>query len=150
MASIRTLYECPHCENQLLDSKRPEKCPACGYSFGEPGDEFKYPVTLSEQLERIKNTKAHYRSILNMPIDKANNIVNDALNILETIPAKKVPTSDISYLIGMAIKIGDIAEKYHEYLAAGGKHVPSLFVKEEGDKDEQPQAGVREDVTRGV
>lgn len=138
MASIKQLYECPHCHETLTASRRPDKCPniKCGYDFGEAINEYKYPVTLREQLERMLSKQAHYDAVLAMPIEKANFMMNDALNIIETIPAKNVKASDIRSLVMMAIKIGNVATKYHEYLEAGGRHVPSLFIKE-GDTNEQ-------------
>lgn len=137
MASIKQLYECPHCHETLTASRRPDKCPnpKCGYDFGEAINEYKYPVTLREQLERMLSKHAHYDAILAMPIEKANFMMNDALNIIETVPAKNVKASDIRTLVMMAIKIGNIATKYHEYLESGGRHVPSLFIKE-GESNE--------------
>jgi len=149
MASVKTVYECPHCEAPLTSPKRPDKCPACGYSFGEAIMEFKYPLPLSEQMERIQNAPQLYQAILDMPITKANFIMNDALNIIETISAKNVPVSDISSVVMMAIKIGKIASQYHEFLAAGGKHVPSLFITE-GEENERSSDRVREDPPRSV
>jgi hypothetical protein len=139
MARILNTYECPHCSEPLISSKRPDKCPnpKCGYDFGEAINEYKYPVTLREQLERMLTKAAHHDAVIGMPIVKANFMMNDALNIIETIAAKNVKTSDIRNLITMAIRIGDIATKYHEYLEAGGKHVPSLFIKEGDTGDVQ-------------
>lgn len=138
MAAIKTLYECPHCKETLTASRRPEKCPnpKCGYDFGEALNEYKYPVTLGEQLERMLTKQVHHDAVIAMPIEKANFMMNDALNIIQTIPAKNVKASDIRHLVMMAIQIGEIATKYHEYLEAGGRHVPSLFIKE-GDTNEQ-------------
>lgn len=70
-------------------------------------------------------------------------MVNDALNIIETLPAKKVPASDIRYLVEMAMKIGQIATKYDEYIRAGGKHVPSLFINEGDTKNESESEPAR-------
>jgi hypothetical protein len=146
MASIKSIYECPHCHAPLTASRRPDKCPACGYDFGEAINEYKYPVTLHEQYERLQTKIAHCDAVLNMPIEKANHIMNDALNIIETIAAKNVRASDISYLIGMATQIGQIATKYHEFLQEGGRHVPSLYFKE-GDAREPEETAVREGPT---
>lgn len=144
MASIKQIYECPHCNAPLTASRRPEKCPACGYDFGEAISEYKYPLTLREQFERMQTKQTHHDAVIAMPIEKANFVLNDALNIIETLPAKNVRASDIRTLVMMSIKIGNIATKYHEYLEAGGRHVPSLFFKE-GDANEQlPQTTVRE------
>jgi hypothetical protein len=138
MASIKTIYECPHCHETLTASRRPEKCPnpKCGYDFGEALMEYKYPVTLQEQFERMKSKHAHLDSVIAMPIEKSMFMMNDALNIIETVSAKNVPASDIRSLVTMAMRIGNIATKYNEYIEAGGRHVPALFIKE-GDKNEQ-------------
>jgi hypothetical protein len=74
-------------------------------------------------------------------------MMNDSLNIIETIPAKNVRASDIRYLVMMAIRIGEIASKYHEYLEVGGKHVPSLYIKDGGASDASTE-GIREESTR--
>src|SRR5271157_5203577 len=113
MAGVKALYECPHCHETLTASRRPEKCPGCGFDFGEAINEYKYPMTLREQLERMNTSHAHYDAVLAMPVEKAQFIMNDAINIIETLPAKNVRVSDIRSLVMMAIKIGNIATKYH-------------------------------------
>lgn len=137
MALVKQCYECPHCHEPITASRRPEKCPnpKCGYDFGEAANEYKYPVTLREQLERMNSKNAHLDAVIAMSVDKALFILNDALNILETVSAKNVPASDIRNLIAIGIRIGNIATKYNEYIEAGGRHVPALFLKE-GDKNE--------------
>lgn len=140
MANIKQVFECPHCQASLIGPNRPQTCPACKYDFGEATGDFKYPLTLSEQQERISNKIMHYEAILDMPVIKANFIMNDALNIIETIAAKNVRASDIRPLVLMAIKIGQIATQYDGFIEAGGKHVPSLFFKE-GDGNELPKTG---------
>lgn len=138
MASIKQIYECPHCHETLTASRRPDKCPnpKCGYDFGEAINEYKYPVTLREQFERMQSRHAHLDAVIAMPVEKALFMMNDALNIIETIPAKNVPASDIRNLVALAMRIGNIATKYNEYVEAGGRHVPALFIKE-GDTNEQ-------------
>lgn len=149
-AKIQNAYECPHCHNTLLDSKRPITCPACSYDFGEEAVDFKYPVTLTEQQERLQRKLGFYDAVLEMPIIKANSIMNDALNIIETISAKNCSISDISQVIGMAMKIGKIATKYDKYLRAGGKHVPSLFFKQKDKKDELSETSAGGDAAGGI
>jgi hypothetical protein len=78
--------------------------------------------------------------VVDLPVDIANNIMNDALHIVQTIPAKKVRVSDIRTLMRMAIQIGDIARKYEEFLLAGGTHTPDLFIKV-GEDDESTTNG---------
>lgn len=140
MTMIRHIYECPHCEAPITSQKRPDKCPECGYSFGEAGLDYKAPMTLSEQHERLSNDLAHYAAILDLSMEKANSIMNDALNIIETLSAKKVKTSDIRYLVQMGKKIGEIATKYDEFIVAGGKHGPSLFLIEGDTSDTKKTA----------
>ena len=132
---IGAVYECAHCGEPMTSEKRPARCSTCGYSFGEPGTEYKPPMTLSEQHERINNKKEHFAAILNLPNEKALAILNDALNIIETMSAKKVKASDIRYLVQMGIKIGQIATKYDEFIQAGGMHGPEL-VANEGETNE--------------
>ena len=138
MALVKQCYECPNCKEPLIASRRPDKCPnpKCGYDFGEAINEYKYPVTLREQYERMQSKNAHLDAVIAMSVDKGLFILNDALNIIETMPAKNVPASDIRNLVAVAMKIGNIATKYNEYIEAGGRHVPALFIKE-GDKNEQ-------------
>lgn len=142
---IKGAYQCPHCEEVINSSRRPKVCPGCNYDFGSVISDYKYPHTLREQFEKLNDKPAFYDTVINMPIEKANAIMNDALNIIETISAKNVQVSDISQVIRMSIKIGQIATKYHEYLAEGGKHAPALFMVEE--KDELPASGDGEKVT---
>lgn len=132
-AQVSFVYECPKCLEPLKSKERPKFCPLCKYDFGESGDHYKLPTTLSEQYDRLQNHPVYYQTILNLPMEKANSIVNDALHIIQTIAAKNVPVSDIRYVVEMSIKIGQIAKKYQKYLEAGGKHVPSLFIKETQD-----------------
>lgn len=132
---IKTLYECPHCKSSLLSEKRPEVCPSCNYEFSAGTvQRYRYPHTLSEQHEAINNAMQFHTVIADMPIAKANFIVNDALNIIKTLPAKNVRVSDIRSLVTMAIQIGEIAKKYQEYLEVGGTHVPSLFIQDKEEK----------------
>jgi hypothetical protein len=99
------------------------------------------PTTITEQTAVINDRVAHIAFVLSMPIDIANDVMNDALNIIETIPGKKVKASDIRTLMGMAIKIGEIAKKYEEFLQAGGTHTPELFIKTSGDQNESQKTG---------
>ena len=146
MASVKTVYECPRCEAPLIGDKRPDECPVCKFSFGEATLVYKTPMPLSEQRVRLKNDGKFYEAILDLSIEKANDILNDALNIVETLPAKNVKVSDISQVVRMAIKIGQLATKYHEFLIEGGKHVPDLFIQaEEVKENERKKDRIREE-----
>jgi hypothetical protein len=134
MAKIKNVYTCPRCEEGITSDEKPEKCPGCGAKFPALGTSgFAEPVTISEQRQRLGDEVAHRRFVLSLKMEVANDIMNDALNIIQTIPVKKVPVADIRDLVGMAIRIGEIATKYHEFLAAGGTHTPELFIKKSGD-----------------
>jgi hypothetical protein len=128
MAAIKTLYQCPRCSEGITATQRPKHCPNCKYDFGEGASNYNYPLTLSEQHMRLQKRDEYHDALIAMPITKANSVMNDALNIVQVLPAKNVPVSDIRSLVTMAIQIGEIAKKYHEYLIAGGKHVPDLYL----------------------
>jgi hypothetical protein len=138
MAKIKHIYTCPRCEESLTADEKPKQCPACQYHFPLVDDGgFTIPNTITEQSERILDSYAHRRFVLQLPIAVANNIMNDALNVIETIPGKKVRVSDIRNLMGMAIRIGEIAKKYEEFLLAGGTHAPELFLSSSGDPNHE-------------
>ena len=99
------------------------------------------PTTITEQTASVNDREAHIAFVLSVPIDIANDMMNDALNIIETIPGKKVKASDIRSLMGMAIRIGKIATKYQEFLEVGGTHTPELFIKTTGDQNESQTTG---------
>jgi hypothetical protein len=140
---IKSVYECPRCTAPLTitSNERPKTCPECKYDFGEGGDTYKLPLTLTEQLDRLMSKEAYYDVILDMPIEKANSIMNDALHIIQTVPGKNVGVSGIRILVETSIKIGQIATKYREFLEAGGTHVPTLFTEEIQDGKTGPGKG---------
>lgn len=132
MASIKSIYQCPRCEESMtVDTGRPKNCPGCGYEFSAAVLGYKYPLTMHEQHEKLQKDAEHRQALLDMPIDKANSIMNDSLNIMQVLPGKIVTKSDIRELMGMAIKIGEIAKAYEAFLIAGGQHVPALFLGDE-------------------
>lgn len=132
MASIKSLYQCPRCEEGMtVDKGRPKNCPGCGYEFSDAVLGYKYPLTMHEQHEKLRKDAEHRQALLDMPIEKANSIMNDSLNIMQILPGKIVTKEDIRHLMGMAIQIGEIAKAYETFLIAGGQHVPALFLGDE-------------------
>ena len=85
------------------------------------------PYTLTEQHEKYLDSKTYVEVLLDLPINKANSIMNDALSLIEVLAGKNTSTSDIRNIVGMAIKVGEIAKAYDQFLSVGGKHVPSFF-----------------------
>jgi hypothetical protein len=135
--NIKQTYVCPRCEEGILASEKPKTCAGCGYKFSADYlDQFGEPETITEQAERINNNKLHTEFILSLPIESANNIVQDALDIIKTIPGKKVKVADIRTIMGLAIQIGDIAKQYESFLAAGGTHTPELLMTTGESKNE--------------
>lgn len=134
---ISMTYTCPRCEEGITAAKRPENCPGCGYTFAARRNYLRAPHTLTEQREGLGDDSAHLRFLLDLPIEKANSMLNDALDIVRTIPAKKVSASDIRILMGMAKSIGEIALKYEEFLAAGGVHTPGLLLSKGAQNEPQ-------------
>ena len=140
MTNIKQIYTCPKCEESITSPNKPNHCPGCGYKFSLEGlVDFFLPTTVTEQAERIGDDKEHKQFLLEMPISSACNIMQDALNIIEIIPGKKVKVTDIRTIMGMAIKIGEVAKKYEDFLAAGGTHVPGLFITS-GESENEQQA----------
>jgi hypothetical protein len=142
-ATIKTIFSCPRCDNGITSIETTTKCPSCGLPLGKYNDDpYTPPLTFTEQHEKHRDTKLHVKAITELPIEKANSIMNDALSIMELIAGKKENTSGISMLIGMGIKIGEIAKAYDAYLTAGGKHVPSFYTtstaSKPGDKQDEP------------
>jgi hypothetical protein len=80
------------------------------------------------------------KAIAELPIDKANSIMNDALVLIETISGKNTPVSGMRDLVAMGIRIGEIATAYHKYLEAGGRHFPTFFIPEQ-NRDSHSQLG---------
>jgi hypothetical protein len=150
VAKIKSVYQCPRCQESLTASERPEHCPKCGFEFDSAAETatYVYPRTLSEQHEQLADVAAFTDACLAMPITKANDILNDALTVIRTLPAKNVAVSGIRDLIEMGIRIGEMAEKYKEFLEAGGAHVPDLVLRAEetrGAKNDVQKEGARTD-----
>ena len=135
MVKIKMIYTCPRCNESTTAEEKPEICGACGSKFPALGSGgYVEPLTIEEQYQRNLNVDAKLKFILSLPIESCNNIMNDALNILQSIPGKKVDVSGIRILMGLAIQIGEIAKAYEIFLASGGAHVPGLLIKS-GDKN---------------
>jgi hypothetical protein len=148
--NIKQIYTCPQCGESITSTKRPDHCPKCNYSFGEEGVEYKLPLTMNEQRSKFQDDRDFYEAILTMPLEKANNIMNDALNIAELLPAKNSSQTDIRNLVEMAIKLGSIAQRYKDFLAAGGIHVPTLFLNDSSPgvlSDNTKKKGARSDAS---
>jgi hypothetical protein len=93
---IKTIYECPRCEEIIPGETKPEHCPECGADLMDTEEElrgYSYPVTMTEQHIKFKEDALFYDALIMMPITKANDIMNDALFLMETIAAKNVPVS---------------------------------------------------------
>lgn len=134
MAKIKLVYTCPRCEEGITAVSKPEICPGCGAKFPATGSGgFMTPITITEQEARISDDIARTKFVLSLPLDTANNILNDALTIMQTLPGKKVKKSDIRIIMGIANRIGEIAKAYEQFLIAGGAHTPELFIKENGE-----------------
>jgi len=141
MARIKLTYVCPKCEEGITAETKPEICPGCGAKFPSMVDGgFVEPFTLAEQNLRINDERAFNRFVLNLPVETATNIMNDALNIIQSISGKKARKSDIRIMMGMAIQIGEIAKAYEQFFIAGGAHTPELFMKR-GDTDDIQKNG---------
>lgn len=138
-AVIKNIYTCPRCDEGITASSKPDFCPGCGFKLSGNVDSFTVPHTIAEQSERLTNKTEHVQFVLNLSMDAATNIMQDALHIIQTIGGKKVLASDIRNLMGLAIKIGDVAKKYEEFLGAGGSHTPGLFITS-GETNELQQA----------
>jgi hypothetical protein len=148
--NIKQTYVCPRCEEGITASEKPKTCSSCGYKFAADSiDQFGEPETISEQAERINNKKLHAEFVLSLPIESANNIVQDALDIVRTIPGKKVKVADIRTLMGLAIQIGEIAKQYESFLTSGGSHTPELLMTTgESTNELQKTTGGGEAATR--
>lgn len=132
---IKSILICPRCDAGITASDSTTNCPECGLILGTKiGPDYQPPLTLTEQHLKFQDDQRHLEVLINLPIEKANSMLNDALNILETVTAKKVNISDIRNLMGMALRIGELAKAFDSYLQAGGKLVPSLFLEVEERK----------------
>ena len=135
-ASIKLIYECPRCNESVIADSRPDTCPGCKFDFGgqglvqtaSPPDYYQIPYTLTEQHLRLQNTQAFNSFIMELPKDKANDILNDALSVIQLLAGKKAKVSDIRFLVQMGIQIGEVAKAYDNYLRSGGLHAPELLL----------------------
>ena len=147
-ATIQNTFHCPRCEEGITSINNTAECPACGLPLGTQNlAPYTPPYTFTEQHEKFKSTKAYVETLVSLPINKANSIMNDALSLIEIVAGKNTPTTDIRNIVKMAIKIGEIAKAYDEFLSAGGKHVPSFFTEtaQTGESDVQSKkTGVTE------
>ncbi len=134
-AGVKNVFVCPRCEEGITAEKRPAKCPSCKFDFSAGVRGYVPPITYAEQLEKLQDPRGHTEALLGIDINKMNDMLNDALNIVETLPAKKVKVSDIRTAVGLAIRIGKIAEAYHKFLEEGGKHTPSLLLPSGGSNE---------------
>lgn len=128
MAHIKNIFICPKCDEGITASGKIDKCPGCGHIVGSMGEQYKHPLTLVEQHQKYQDTARFRDAVLDLPIQKCECMLLDALKIIETLPGKKATPADIRKIVETATFIGKIAESYDAYLRAGGKHVPSLFI----------------------
>lgn len=131
MAQVSSLYVCPRCEEGISAIKQIVSCPSCGLPLGKQTQApYTPPYTLTEQHQKYQDTKQYVQALQDLRIEKANSIMNDALSLIEIVAGKNTPIADIRNLIEMAIRIGDIAKAYDAFLIAGGKHIPSFYIKQ--------------------
>lgn len=146
MAKIKMIFTCPQCEESMTAFEKPEICGGCGAKFPAIGSGgYVEPITIEEQYQRLQDDSGKLKFILNLPIESCNNIMNDALNIMQTVSGKKIDVSGIRILMGLAIKIGEIAKAYETYLSTGGAHTPGLLMTT-GAKNEPTKTGNGEEV----
>lgn len=136
-ANIHNIYVCPRCDHEVTSPKPGTSCPECGLILGgKNGGTYQPPMPLSEQHSRLQNDGLHLHIVLGLRPEKCRDMFEDVVNILETLPAKKASLTDISPLVEMGIRIGEMAKAYREFLAAGGKHVPAVLANIEEDNRE--------------
>lgn len=138
MTIIQTIFVCPRCEENITSIDTAAKCPSCGLPLGHSEVEpYTPPYTFTEQHHKLQDAKLLASVLADLDTNKMNSIVNDALSIFETISGKNCDTPDISTVMKMGMRIGEIAKAYDSYLMAGGKHVPAFFVKTKTTSGEQ-------------
>lgn len=126
--TLKNVYLCPRCNEGITSEVRPKLCPGCRYEFARPNQAgYIAPLTLTEQFAKFKNTGVFAKFVAELPIEKANDILNDAHTIIASLAAKNASVSDIRILVEFAKGIGEIACRYDEFLRAGGKHAHSLL-----------------------
>lgn len=125
--TLKAVFQCPRCAEGITSMTRPKVCPACKYEFAR-GDQAGYtaPLTLTEQFNKYRNQPEYISFVQSLGPEKTNDILNDALTIVATLPGKLADVSDIRFVVDIAKSIGEIASKYDEFLRAGGKHTYSL------------------------
>jgi hypothetical protein len=137
MAQIKWCYACPRCGAGITSLESTTRCPDCALPLGKQDlDPYTPPYTFSEQHEKYRDTEKLVTTLAELPIEKANSILNDALLSLENIAGKKTHISDISLVVKMGKRIGKIAVAYENFLGTGGKHHPSFFTKEQQQQKE--------------
>jgi hypothetical protein len=153
-AQIKVCFQCPRCEAGITSIENTVSCPGCGLPLGkQPVSPYSPPYSFSEQHLKYTNTELLLDVLSGLPIEKANSIMNDALLIIENIAGKKTPVEGISLLVRMAIRIGEIAKTYEEFLTAGGKHFPSFLAQQQQknqEKQDEPKNQVGRDPTSAV
>lgn len=127
MPAVKMIYECPRCFEGISSQSRPKFCPNCKNEFGPVTETYTAPMTLTEQFKKLRTADAYARFIQRLSIEKSNDILNDALSVVEMLPGKMSDISDIRIVVGLAKRIGEIATKYEEFLQAGGKHPHSIL-----------------------
>ena len=135
---IKSIFICPRCEEGITSIETTVNCPNCGLPLGkQPVDAYALPYTLHEQHLKYLNAERLIHTLSSMPIEKANNIANDALLVIENIAGKMTRIEDIRILVGLCIRIGKVAEAYEKFLEAGGKHHPTHHIKQQQDQETQ-------------
>jgi hypothetical protein len=131
-ASIKHIFQCPRCENDVTSFETVMQCPICGLPLGKmEAEPYTAPYTLSEQHLKFKDSLKYAKALAELPPDKALSILNDALNIVENIGGTKSPSEDIRNMVKMAMRIGRIASAYDHFIQAGGKHAPALLKQQQ-------------------
>lgn len=144
-AHIKSVFLCPRCEEGITSIEITASCPNCGLPLGKQAlDPYTPPYTFSEQNEKYLHREQLLNVLENLPIEKANSIVNDALLIIENIAGKKTRVEGIRTLMGMAIRIGEVATAYENFLKAGGRHYPSFFIQQQQQNQENQSESTRE------
>ncbi len=126
--TLKAVFQCPRCAEGITSATRPKICPACKYEFVKQEQSgYAAPLTLTEQYNKYRNQPEYIRFVQSLGPEKTNDILNDALTIVASLPGKSADVSDIRLVVEIAKSIGEIATKYDEFLRAGGKHTHSLI-----------------------
>jgi len=138
-AKIEYVYSCPRCGEGITSKSLNTRCPTCQLVLGTKEVEpYEYPYTMVEQHHKYGDSRTQLDKLINIPKDKAASMLNDALLIVETFPAQKAQIDDIRFMAELAVRVGDIAQKYLDYLDAGGRHVPNIIISlDEQNKNNQ-------------